>query len=616
MKAKKTELIDNDRTISKMPEAKNRKAGPDTVAGKCTEIANALQDQKDFTENLIEHSAVPTFVINSEHKVVYWNKACEELTGLESARLVGTRKHYKPFYKNKRPTLADIIIDKSFKQLARYYAQYEVSSTIKNGLHAEGWYENLHGKKRYISFDAAPILDKQGKIVAAIETLQDITHRKKAIEDIQYRVAIEKLVAKISTDFINLAAKNLDAGINRVLQEIGEFANVDRSYVFLFSEDGTVIRNTHEWCGQGIDAQIKYLQRLDLKDMPWFSEKIKKFQVIHIPRVSDLPLQAINERSHFESQNIQSLIVVPMVYREALIGFLGFDSVLSRKEWTEEDIALLKMVGEIFVNTLERKRAEVEREKLIFELKTAFAKMEVLNQELKLRAEKLEAAYQDMESFSYSASHDLRAPLMIIDGFSRILLKKQGDKLDDEGKEMLSVVRTTAEKMNRLINDLLAFARLSTKAVLKSDIDMRAFLQNVFDDMHSTIAGRNVQLDMKDLPVAWGDPTMIRQVWVNLLSNAVKFTRPRKKAKIEIGGTKEGEEIVYYIKDNGVGFSSEHGKRLFGFFERLQHEEKFEGTGVGLVIVKRIIEKHGGRVWAEGKPDAGATFFFCLPGRN
>jgi len=204
---------------------------------------------------------------------------------------------------------------------------------------------------------------------------------------------------------------------------------------------------------------------------------------------------------------------------------------------------------------------------------------------------------------------------MIIDGFSRILLKKQGDKLDDDGKEMLSVVRTTAEKMNRLINDLLSFARLSTKAVLKSDIDMRALLQNVFDDMHSTIADRNVQLDMKDLPVAWGDPTMIRQVWVNLLSNALKFTRPRKQAKIEIGGTEEGEEIVYYIKDNGVGFNDEQGKRLFGFFERLKKEE-FEGTGIGLVIVKRIVEKHGGRVWAEGKPDAGATFFFCLPGRN
>jgi two-component system sensor kinase len=204
---------------------------------------------------------------------------------------------------------------------------------------------------------------------------------------------------------------------------------------------------------------------------------------------------------------------------------------------------------------------------------------------------------------------------MIIDGFSRILLNKHGDKLDDDGKEMLSIIRETAEKMTRLINDLFAFARLSAKAVLKSDIDMQALIQNVFDDMHSTIAGRNVQLDMKALPVTWGDSSMIRQVWVNLLSNALKFTRPRKKAKIEIGGAEEGGEIVYYIRDNGIGFSIEQGKRLFGFFERLQ-KEQFEGTGIGLVIIKRIIEKHGGRVWAEGKPEAGATFFFSLPGRN
>jgi signal transduction histidine kinase len=274
------------------------------------------------------------------------------------------------------------------------------------------------------------------------------------------------------------------------------------------------------------------------------------------------------------------------------------------------------MVGEILVNTRERNRADVEREKLILELKMAFSKMEGLNQELKRRAEKLEAAYQDMESFSYSASHDLRAPLMIIDGFSRILLKQQGKKFDDNGKEMLTIIRETSEKMTQLINDLLSFARLSSKAVLKSDIDMRALAQNVLDSLNSTIAGRDVRFVLKDLPTAWGDTPMIRQVLVNLLANALKSTRLRKKAKIEIGCKEEGNETVYYIKDNGVGFSSEHGERLFRFFERLHPAEKFEGIGIGLVIIKRIINKHGGKVWAQGEPDKGATFFLSLPGRN
>ena len=238
-----------------------------------------------------------------------------------------------------------------------------------------------------------------------------------------------------------------------------------------------------------------------------------------------------------------------------------------------------------------------------------------VNEHLQRRTRELERANKDMESFSHSASHDLREPLMIIDGFSRILLKKYGKEFDDHGKEMLSLITETAEKMNQLINDLLSFARISAKGVVKSDIDLRGLAQEVFEEMKPTMVGRRVKLDMKDLPVAWGDPSMIRQVLVNLLSNALKFSRSKEKAKIEIGGSVEEGENVYYIKDNGIGFNNEQGEVLFGHFKRLHPMEKFEGTGLGLAIVKRIIEKHGGRVCAEGKPDEGAKFYFTLPGK-
>jgi PAS domain S-box-containing protein len=236
-----------------------------------------------------------------------------------------------------------------------------------------------------------------------------------------------------------------------------------------------------------------------------------------------------------------------------------------------------------------------------------------LSKDAQLRARELERAYEDMKSFSYSVSHDLREPVMIIDGFSRALLKKYGSDLDDNGKEMLFLISETSEKMSRLITDLLSFARISARDVVKFDVDLRDLAQDVFKQMKPAIVGRQVKFDAKALPAAWGDPSLMRQVLVNLLSNALKFTRPREKAQIEIGGSVGEGETVYYIKDNGIGFSGEQGKKLFDYFKRLNPMDQFEGTGLGLAIVKRIIEKHGGRVWAEGKPEEGAKFYFALP---
>jgi two-component system sensor kinase len=245
--------------------------------------------------------------------------------------------------------------------------------------------------------------------------------------------------------------------------------------------------------------------------------------------------------------------------------------------------------------------------------KHAEEELRELNEELKDYAVKLQAANHDMEGFGHAASHDLREPLMIIDGFSRLLLKKYGKDLDDKGREMLSIITGTTEKMSQLINDLLSFARVSAKGVVKSGIGMRGLVRDVFEEMQPAIAGRRVQLDIRDLPLAWGDPSMIRQVLTNLLSNALKFTRPREKAKIEIRGSVKGGETVFCVTDNGIGFTKEQGEKLFGYFKRLHSADQFEGTGLGLVITKRIIEKHGGRVWAEGKAKKGAKFYFALP---
>lgn len=233
--------------------------------------------------------------------------------------------------------------------------------------------------------------------------------------------------------------------------------------------------------------------------------------------------------------------------------------------------------------------------------------------ELEKANELLKAAYADMESFSYSASHDLRKPVITIDGFSRVIMEDYGDKLDEEGRRLLNSIRESAGKMGRMIEDILAFSRVSTKEVRKAEINMEALTKRVLEELGPEIGGREIQLVVKSSLPAYGDPAMVRQVVFNLLSNAVKYTSAREKAIIEIGGDVKENENVYYIKDNGVGFDMVYAAKLFGLFQRLHSHKEFTGTGVGLAIVKRIVEKHGGRVWAEGKVNEGATFYFSLP---
>jgi light-regulated signal transduction histidine kinase (bacteriophytochrome) len=229
------------------------------------------------------------------------------------------------------------------------------------------------------------------------------------------------------------------------------------------------------------------------------------------------------------------------------------------------------------------------------------------------RTAELQAANQELEAFAYSVSHDLRAPLRAIDGFSRKVVMGYGGRLDDEGRRQLQVVRDNAQHMGTLIDDLLAFSRMGRREMAWQPLDMDAMVKGVADELRAAEPRRAIEFAFSPLPRAWGDAAMLRQVWVNLLANAVKFSRQRPVAHIEIGGCAEGGEVQYWVKDDGAGFDMWYSDKLFGVFQRLHRQEEFEGTGVGLAIVQRILHRHKGRIWGEGKPDAGATFRFALP---
>ncbi len=319
-------------------------------------------------------------------------------------------------------------------------------------------------------------------------------------------------------------------------------------------------------------------------------------------------------------------LIIPPQYREAhgkgLQKFLttGKDTILNKRiemsalhrdghEFPVELSISPLQIGDRhifsgFVRDITR-RKEAERE-----LQLAHDELEL---RVKERTKQLEISNKDLEAFSYSVSHDLRAPLRAIDGFSKILVEDFEDKIDDEGNRLLNVIRTNTQNMGNLIDDLLTFSRLGRKELNKSDINMPDMVKSVYNELKESAQNRKINLRINSLPSIWGDPSLIRQIVSNLLSNAIKFTEPKQIANISVSGKRKKDEIIYSFKDNGVGFDMRYANKLFGVFQRLHSNEEFEGTGIGLSLVRRIISKHGGKVWAESELNEGSTFYISIP---
>jgi PAS domain S-box-containing protein len=264
---------------------------------------------------------------------------------------------------------------------------------------------------------------------------------------------------------------------------------------------------------------------------------------------------------------------------------------------------IVKIVGTI-MDITQRKRVEDE-----------LARYRNHLEELVLtRTEELDAANKEMHAFTYTVSHDLRAPLRHIDGFLELLQRKAGTAPNEESRHYIDAISSAAKKMGLLIDDLLAFSRMGRHALSFERVPLGALLRDVIREFAPDAAGRTIDWRIGDLPEVGGDASMLRMVLSNLLANALKFTRPREKARIEIGSLAgQDAETVIFVRDNGVGFDMTYADKLFGVFQRLHHEEEFEGTGIGLANVRRIIARHRGRTWAEGAPDKGAIFYFSLP---
>jgi signal transduction histidine kinase/PAS domain-containing protein len=302
----------------------------------------------------------------------------------------------------------------------------------------------------------------------------------------------------------------------------------------------------------------------------------------HYPHLADVQ----------ETINLGASATIPLVVEGRVVGAMHLNFEEARRV-SEEDRVFLLALARQCAQALERARLdEAERQ----------ARVE------------LEAANKELEAFSYSVAHDLRAPLRAIDGFSRILVEEHAPELSSEAQRYIHVVRSNAQQMGELIDDLLTFSRLSRQPIKKQTVKTAEIVHQVVEELQDAREGRRVDISIGDLPACRADPTLLKLVYLNLLANALKFTRRRDVAVIEIGCREEGDGPIYWVKDNGVGFDMRYAHKLFGVFQRLHRAEEYEGTGVGLAIVQRIVHRHGGRVWAEAEVDRGASFYFTFGG--
>jgi PAS domain S-box-containing protein len=439
---------------------------------------------------------------------------------------------------------------------AAFNDEQEIIRTGQPVLNLEEMETWPHRLPTWVSTTKMPLRDPTGQIIGTFGLSRNITENKRIEEELR---ASEERFRRVVID--------------------SPFP------ILLHAEDGTILQISNSWC------EISGYTREELATVADWTERAYGE---HRERIQPA-IDALYGLDHWKAEGDYRIHT-----KDGAIRIWNFSSApLGRLP--DGRRLVLSMAKDV----TERREAENEVRRLNTELE----------QRVKDRTSQLEDTNKELEAFSYSVSHDLRAPLRAIDGFARILTEDYTPRLDAEGKRVLDIICAEAKRMGQLIDDLLAFSRLSRQPIRTMEVDMGALAKTVFEECGAQAPGRKLKFKLQPAPPAHGDPVMLRQVLANLIGNA-KYTRPKDTAEIEVGGRTGGEESLYYVKDNGVGFDMNYVHKLFGVFQRLHTEAEFEGTGVGLALIQRVIHRHGGRVWAEGKVNEGATFYFTLPKRK
>lgn len=476
-------------------------------------------------------------------------------------------------------------------------AVFETAAPVErpeeSNLSASGEVRTFHTVK-------SPIKDAEGRVVELVGVSRDVTERKRELD-------AQRLLAE--------ASATLAASID--YEET--LANVARSTVPLFADwvavdilasDGSLQRLAVH---HGDPAKVALAHELheryppDMRAPHGVPHVLRTGQIEHVEEISDDLLAATAEdpeRLAIARQlGLRSYIVAPIVIDRRAVGAITFVTAESHRRYGTSDVAFA-------VELARRAAVAIDNARLYRQLREL---ADTLEQRVEQRTVALVEANKELESFSYTVSHDLRAPVRHISGFVDLLRAANAGGLDDRAQRYLDTIKAAATQMGALIDGLLAFSRLGRAELKKRPVDLDALTRALVRELEPDIAGRRVEFVLRDLPVVPADPTMIRLVLTNLLGNAIKYTRGNADGHIEIAGRRQEDEVIVSVKDDGAGFNMEYANKLFGVFQRLHPEEEFEGTGIGLATARRVINRHGGRIWAEGAVGRGATFSFSLP---
>lgn len=433
---------------------------------------------------------------------------------------------------------------------------------------------------------------------AILAVARDRTEQVNITRQLKHRDAILSAVNFVANKLLN--ATDWEVEMNVILSRLGHASNASRAYFFERNEDK--ITHRFEWCAAGIPPEIHnpVYQHMSFADSGFDRWSILFDEGSSVcGRVSEFPEL---ERRHLIRQHIASIAVFPVIVNDKWRGFIGFDQCDSERMWSQQELDAMQVAASTLGAAIERSSAQ----------QSLLRMNEELEKRVVERTRSLEYANRELEAFSYSVSHDLRAPLRAVVGFANILIEDFGEKLGEDGQRILRVIENNSLKMGSLIDDLIGFARIGKQDLVTQTTDMNALVNATISELQLR-EHTSLKIDVSPLPPAKCDAKLITQVLKNLLSNAMKYSALNPEPKISIEGKRENGHIVYSIKDNGVGFDMKYYDKLFGVFQRLHSNPEFEGTGIGLALVKRIIDKHEGRIWAEGIINEGATFSFSLP---
>lgn len=422
--------------------------------------------------------------------------------------------------------------------------------------------------------------------------------------DLEYRLQFEDLIMGISSRFINLSSEAVDDGIHDALALIGNFEKVDRSYVFQFHDDGVHYDNTHEWCAEGVEPHRERLQGLTVSDLPWVMSRIRRGETVYLPRVGELPGEAVAERQEFDRESIQSLINVPMTLSGRVVGLVGFDSVAQEKLWSEDSRALLKIVGDIFAGALHRMRAD----RLLRDAN------EQLETHVRERTADLELSRQKYRILVTTVSHEMRTPLTAIQGSLSALLSGVGGALPDRARSLVEIANRSSTRLIRLINDFLDLEKMAEgRAHFRlQDTELSPLLEQAVESIRSFAEPYDVKVQIGDLhhALVHADPDRVIQVITNLLSNAVKFSDAG--GLVQANMMRDGKMIRVSVTNQGPGIPEEFRNQVFERFAQVPAAER-KGSGLGLSISKSIIQHLGGAIGFRSEPGRETTFYFTLP---